>query len=463
MRITFFGAASEVTGSCFLIETGPARILVDCGMFQGSKRLERMNMVPPAIMKQKLDAVVITHGHLDHVGRLPLLAKAGYKGPIFATHGTVDIAELILKDAAKIQMDDTVRLNRKRSEEGLKPLEPLFEVEDVERVIKLFRPVGYNHWTTVADQINLQLVEAGHILGSASIDMVIGQNGGRRRVIFSGDIGQFDLPIVRDPAHLETADVVVMESTYGDRDHRSQPDTVREFRDAIVAFVKRKGKVLIPTFAVGRTQQMLFHIAEMFRDGLIRDVPVILDSPMGIAATQLYARHPEILDAGEQFLRDAGGGTGNLSTLRVTTTPLESQSLNAMEGPLIILAGAGMCNAGRILHHMRRNLSDPNTLLIIVGYQAKGSIGRLILEGADQVKLFGETVRVRATVKSIGGFSAHAGQSDLLRWLEPLARQKPRIVLVHGEPHPMSELAYAIKERFDLVPELPKLGQAVDF
>ncbi len=463
MQITLYGAAEEVTGSCYLLETNSTRLLIDCGMFQGSERLERQNRIPSNILSKKLDAVLLTHGHLDHCGRLPLLIKAGYSGPIFATEGTIDIASLIMNDSARIEEYDTDKENQKRKRNRQRLINPLFRVRDVTQVCRQFEPVNYNQWLQIAPGIQCQFVEAGHIIGSSCIELVIDADGGKKKIVFSGDLGQWNAPIVRDPARLNSADLVFMESTYGDRQHKSLKDTLAEFEDLIITTVNKKGKILIPTFAVGRAQLILYHMAAMFRDKKVPPFPIYLDSPMAIAATSLYTKHLKFMDEEARSLENSGQLRTDLATLKTCETAIESKALNAIDGPCLILAGAGMCNAGRILHHLRHCLGSPETVVIIVGYQAKGCLGRDLIEGASTVKILGETVHVRATVKGLGGFSAHAGQSDLLRWLEPMAAHHPRVVLTHGESHSINELAYQIKHRFDIECEKPKLEDVIIF
>ncbi len=463
MLVTLHGAANEVTGSCYLVETGNCRVLIDCGLFQGSKHLERLNFIPASINAKKIDAVVLTHGHLDHCGRLPLLVKAGFKGRIYGTDGTLDIARLILMDAAKVQADDTDRENRKRVKAGQKPVKPLFTAADSERVFKLFHPLPYNKWISIAEHLRIDLIEAGHILGSSSVILVGDHNGGKRRLVFSGDLGQWNIPINRDPALLDTADAVFMESTYGGRNHPTYCDTVKELTDLIKEAVGKRGKILIPTFAVGRTQQLLYHLHEMFRLGEIKPFPIYLDSPMATAATEIYSRHTELLDPDVRDFFVGNNIYASLPSLKICTTALESQALNDVEGPCLIMAGAGMCDAGRILHHLRHNLSFPNTLVLIVGYQARESFGRQLLDGVNPVKIMGQTVFVRAKIVSVEGFSAHAGQSDLLRWIEPVARLKrARLILTHGEPHQLNELKYKLQDEFGVSPEIPSIGDTLE-
>lgn len=461
MNITAYGAANEVTGSCYLLENANARLLVDCGLFQGSERLERQNIMPKNILSKKLDAVLLTHGHLDHCGRLPLLVKSGYKGPIYATQPTLEITRLILSDSAKIQADDIRRENRNREERGLAPLEPLFDMVDVENTCKLFKPIVYNEPFTLADGIQVQYVDAGHILGSANVELSITDNGTPQRLVFSGDLGPFNAPIMQDPSRIDMASIVFMESTYGDRDHQPLPDTVHEFQELIKTAVAKKGKVFIPVFAVGRAQLILFYLAEMFRQGIVAPIPIFLDSPMAIAATELYDKYPSFMDAEAQDLHSTGQLKRDLQTLKLCTTVEDSKAINSAEGPFVVLAGAGMCNAGRILHHLRHNLGNSDTFVLIVGYQAKGSLGRMLVEGQKQVKIYGETINVRATVKSLGGFSAHSGQSDLLKWLAPMAVNKPRVFLVHGEPQSINQLSFKVQEKFGLKVEVPKQGEPV--
>ncbi len=466
MRVTFHGAAREVTGSCYLLETENTRLLVDCGMFQGPKRLERLNRVPRGLTPQKVDAVLLTHGHLDHCGRLPLLSRSGYRGPIYATQGTIEIASLILYDAAHIQQSDTKRENRRRARAGLPPVKPLYEESDVDQVIRQFVPVEYDEINNIENGIKARFVEAGHILGSACIELFIKEQDQKRKFVFSGDLGQYDVPLMRDPAVIDQADVVFMESTYGNRDHRPLTDTLSEFKDILSAARGCKGKVLIPTFAVGRTQQILYYLARAFNAGEVQPMPVYLDSPMGISATNIYARHEEIMDEEAKVIIENGEIRKGNFRFRTCETLEESQMLNNIEGPCVIMAGAGMCNAGRILHHFKHNLWKENTFVIMVGYQAKGSLGRLLLDGAKKVKIFRETIAVNATVNGVGGFSAHAGQTHLLRWLGSMAQKeeghKPKVVLTHGEPQPIDDLNYKIQKSFGIDCIIPKLSETLE-
>lgn len=462
MEITAFGAALDVTGSCYLVDTGTTRILIDCGMFQGSKRIERKNYIPRSIEPRKIDAVILTHGHLDHCGRLPLLVKAGYKGPVYMTEATADIAELILKDSAHIQEEETAKENEHRAQFSMPPLEPLYTSEDVFKTCQSFYPLSYNHWKDIASGLKFQLVEAGHILGSACVELVVNQYGTKRHLVFSGDLGQWDVPIVRDPARITSADTIFMESTYGDRTHEAYDYTVEEFEELIKNAAEHKQKVLIPTFAVARAQQILYQLARMIRQKKIKALPIFLDSPMAIAATQIQSRHFGSMDEESKNLELSGQLKTDLNCLKLCQSADESKALNNVNGPCIILAGAGMCNAGRIMHHLLNNLENPDVLVIVVGFQARGSVGRLLVEGAKEVKIFGQTVRVKAEIKNLQGFSAHGDRDDLLRWLEPMAKNNPRVFLTHGESNAINELAYTIEKKFGLNCEIPKYGEAIE-
>ncbi len=463
MQITLLGAAGEVTGSAYLVQTAQARLLVDFGMFQGRTLAGSTNAVPRELAPTKLDAVVLTHAHLDHVGRLPLLAQRGFAGPVWGTPATLDLARLILDDAARLQEQDAKRTNRRRARAGLPAVKPLFEAADVGAIAARFRALAYGVDNAVAPGVSVRPYEAGHTLGSASLELGCDDGGRRKTVVFSGDLGPRNAPILRDAACLAAkADLVFLESTYGDRDHRSLADTVREFRALVVQAVGRGGKILVPTFAVGRAQQMLYHLSEMFEEGLVQPFPVYLDSPMAIEATKLYGQHPELFDEDMRRRADPRRFLKHLETVRPTVSSLESQALNAQRGPCMILAGAGMCNAGRIVHHLRHNLSHPGTVVLIVGYQSPGSLGRRLLEGARKVQIFGDRINVQATVRGLGGFSAHAGQTDLLGWLGCLAAHRPRVVLTHGEDEKgRGPLAAKVRERFGIEAERPGFGAVI--
>lgn len=464
MKITPYGAAGgEVTGSAYLVEAEESAVLVDCGLFQGGNNADARNHAPLGFDVKRLNAVVVTHGHLDHTGRLPLLLRAGYSGPIHATPATMEMTGLILRDSAKLQAQDTERQNRKRQRAGEAPVQPLYSLEDVEGLLRLLTPVPYHEPVEVAPGVRAVYVEAGHMLGSASIQLLVRENGRERSLIFSGDLGPRGAPILRDYEPFKQTDVVVMESTYGDHDHRPFKETVDEFIDIIKQAVIERGKILVPTFAVGRAQLLTTLLAWAFRQGLVRQFPVYLDSPMAIEAWKIYRGHRELFDDEMlQFMRE-GSIEHDLSSMQTSVTADDSKKINDVQGPCLVLAGAGMCTGGRILHHLKQNLWKPETHVVIVGYQAQGSLGRMLVEGVSHVKMFGEKIIVRAHVHTLGGFSAHAGQTDLLHWFESLAAGKPSVLLTHGEDKPRRELSRIIQKRHGITPRLPLLGETLEF
>jgi metallo-beta-lactamase family protein len=463
MRISIHGAAGgEVTGSAYLVETRAATVLVDFGLFQGSRSTEQLNRLPAEVAVDNLDAVVLTHGHLDHTGRLPLLTKAGFRGPIYATPATIDMADLILRDSARLQEADAARENRHREREGKPPEEPLYTTDDAEQVRPLTRSLPYDQPVEVARGIAVRMVEAGHMLGSASIEMVAEEDGRKRTVVFSGDLGPRGAPLLMDPVPFKQADVLFMESTYGDRDHRPLAETAIEAREIMRKAIEARGKILIPVFAVGRAQLLLYLLAGAFSRGTLPPFPIYLDSPMAIEATRIYGQHPELFDEEALAMQRSGELQHNLETVTMCTTTDESRALNSVEGPCLIMAGSGMCNGGRILHHLRHNLSNPTTHVLIVGYQSPGSLGRMLVEGNKTVRIFGEQIPVRASVHTLGGFSAHAGQTDLLHWFNTLAPARPRVLLTHGEDRARKALGQIIQERYQLNTEYPNLGDVTE-
>jgi metallo-beta-lactamase family protein len=463
MKITVHGAGGgEVTGSAYLLQTREANVLVDLGLFQGARKVENYNRLPKKGAFDKLDAVVLTHAHLDHTGRLPLLTRAGYQGPIYATPATIDIADLILKDAAHLQQSDVERQNRRRQRQGQPPLEPLYLQHDVERLRQLYKPLGYDEPTRLAPGITVRAAEAGHMLGSVSLEVSVEEEGKKTIVVFSGDLGPRGAPLHRDPVPFKHADVVFMESTYGDRDHRSLHETAVQTREVVQKAVQAKAKILVPVFAVGRTQLLLYLLAGAFQRGTLPPFPIYIDSPMAIEATKIYARHAELFDDEALAMQQSGELRENLETAHFCPTADDSRALNHVDGPCMIMAGAGMCTGGRILHHFRHNLSRPETTAMFVGYQGHGSLGRLIVDGKQTVTIFGEKIPVRASVHTFGGLSGHAGQSDLLRWFDSFAASRPRVFLTHGEDRGRKPLGRIIEERYGLQVAYPGLGEALE-
>ncbi len=463
MKITFLGAAGVVTGSCYLIETSQATILVDFGMFQGPANLEARNSEAPLADVGRLDAVLLTHAHLDHSGRLPLLSRRrGYQGPIYATKATIEMAEIILEDSARINAGDVERENRKRERAGQEPLEPLYEPADAARILAQMKEVAYERPFHVAPGMTARMVEAGHMLGSASIQLVVHDGDRHKVILFSGDIGPHNLPIMRTAESLEEADVVIMESTYGDRDHPPLSKTLDEGEAIVRQAVARKGKILVPAFAIGRTQQLMYHMASLFAGGTIEPFPVYVDSPMAAKATEVYADNTQLFDEEAVEMMESGRLAAGLETIKATPTVAESRAINKAPNPCMVIATSGMCNGGRILHHLRHNLWRPETTVMLVGYQAAGTLGRRLADGADNVRIFGDPIQVNAQVHQMGGLSAHAGQSDLLRWFDAVADSRPRVILTHGEARQRETLARLIAEQHGLQADLPFHGDVIE-
>ena len=461
MKIKVLGAGGgEVTGSAYLVETDKARVLVDCGIFQGGREAEAMNRFDPKDVSS-LDAVVVTHAHLDHTGRLPLLSKMGVPAPVFCTQATLELTSLILRDSAHVQEMDTMRLNRKRQRAGMKPLKPMVSLEDTEDIIGRLIALPYDQDFQVAAGVKAYFAEAGHMLGSSGIQLSIEENGLVKKVVFSGDLGPKGAPILKDFEELHTADAVFMETTYGDRDHKPLDETVNEFVSIVKAVVADKGKILIPTFAVGRAQLMISILASMFRAKLVPPFPIFLDSPMAIEASKIYFSHKELYDEELlEFIR-VKPLMDDLKSLKMCPTAEDSIAINDVPGPMMVLAGAGMCNAGRIMHHLKYNLWKPETHVIIVGYQGSGTLGRRLVDGASQVRIYGDDIAVKATIHTLGGFSAHAGQKDLLNWFSHLAPARPKLFLIHGEDRPRETLGAIIKERYGIEAAYPELNETI--
>jgi metallo-beta-lactamase family protein len=406
---------------------------------------------------------VLTHAHLDHTGRLPLLTRFDYKGPIFATPVTVALSELILKDSAYLQGEDAKRQNRRRADAGRPPVEPLYTQKDVDRLNRLYRPLRYERPTEVAPGIVVRAVEAGHVLGSASLELTVDEGGARKVVVFSGDIGPRGAPLHRDPVPFKHADLVFLESTYGDKEHPSLAETAVLAREAIKSAVAQRGRVLVPTFAIGRCQLLLYLLSGAFKRGTLEPFPIFLDSPMAIRATEIYRSHSELFDEEALAMRDSGELSANLRSVRTCQKAKDSFALAEKPGPWMVLAGAGMCTGGRIINHLQNHLSDPTTLLLMVGFQSRGSLGRALADGAKEVRIAGRKIPVAAKTHVLGGLSGHASQSDLLNWFGTLAPSRPRVILTHGEDAPRHALRAAVQQRFGLAAEAPAYREVIEF
>jgi len=440
MKITFHGAAQEVTGSCYLIECGRQRVLVDCGLIQGEREDEARNAEPFPFDPACVDAVVLSHAHLDHSGRIPLLLKAGFKGDIYTQRASRDLCRIMLKDAGFINEKDVEWENRKRQRKGLALLEPLYTVKDAQDAMHRFKGLDYDVKRKIAPGISMRLRDAGHILGSAIVELWLEEGGERRKLLFSGDLGHHGAPILRDPAVIsEPTDLVVMESTYGDRNHRSWEQTWEEIGSVIREAERGKGNILIPSFAVGRSQELLYMFAKHFEAWGLEHWQIFLDSPMAIEATEVYMKHTNLYDREAAKLWLHGDGP-LLPNLHISRTPNQSMAINTIRSGAIIIAGSGMCSGGRIRHHFKHNIWRRDTHLLMVGFQARGTLGRALVDGAKKIRLWGEEMQVNVQLHTIGGLSAHADQRGLLRWYQQIPG-RPKVALTHGEPEAIEALA----------------------
>ncbi|MBA6342579.1 MBL fold metallo-hydrolase [Colwellia sp. MB02u-10] len=447
MNIKFFGATREVTGSCYLIQVNNKNILLECGMLQGSKNHERHNHDPFPFDVAQLDAVIVSHAHLDHTGRLPMLIKEGYHGNIYTHSATADLCEIMLVDSGYIHEKEARWENKKRERKGLPLIEPLYTTEEATRTLQYFQVLSYDKELEICSGVKLTLRDAGHIVGSAIVELTLTENGESKKVVFSGDLGHKNAPILRDPFQVKYADLVIMESTYGDRLHRSWADTWQEMGDIIAHAKSSKGNILIPAFTVGRTQELLYEFKQHFDAWQLADWQIFLDSPMGIKATKVYAKHREVYDKKATDVEENHQGIFDLPNLHMSETTEYSMMINQINSGAIIIAGSGMCTGGRIKHHFKHNIWRKNAHVIIVGFQARGTLGRSLVDGTENINLWGEKVQVNAQIHTIGGFSAHADQQGLLDWYQGFENTPP-VVLVHGEEEAMSVLAQKLKHQY---------------
>ncbi len=466
MKLKFCGAAGTTTGSQHLLEVNGKRILLDCGLYQGSRKLAYdINCCFPHYDPKSIDVVILSHAHIDHSGNLPNLTSKGYSGNIYSTHATRDLCQIMLADSARIQESDIDWLNKHRKRQGLEPAVPLYTEQDAERCLRQFVTLGYDRPLPVADGVTVTFIDAGHILGSAQVLLEIDDrdDGKKKRFLFSGDVGRGGNEVLRDPVAVSDVDFLLMESTYGGREHEAPPGVGDHFAEIIRQAVKRGGKILIPAFAVERTQQLLFVLHDLFERGEIPQIPVFVDSPLAVSATEIYRLHPDAFNDEVYktlFERENPFGFEHLTLVRSVSG---SKSLNDLHGVAIIISASGMCEAGRILHHLKNNISDPKTTVLFVGYCADNTLGRRIRDREPEVPILGGRYKVRAKIEIIDSFSGHADHSELLDYFDRISGPKQRVWLVHGESDKSENLRVALADRHEGSIEIGLLGSEVEF
>ena len=457
MDIRFLGAARTVTGSCYLLTLPKVKALVDCGFVQGASDARDQNREPFAFDPRDVDFLFLTHAHLDHSGLIPRLVKEGFRGRIITTAATADLLAPMLQDSAKIQEDDAERISRRALRKGGEPVMPLYTPEDVEKVLPLIDRSTYGQIRDTGRGIRCRFIDAGHILGSGSLELWYPGQNGEKKIIFSGDIGRKGTPILNDPTLETEADYVVMESTYGDRLHKNPEDTASELAEAVTSTFQRGGNVVIPAFAIGRTQDILYLLNRLVREGRLQKLTVYIDSPLAEKATKVYLSHPELYDEEARRLI-ARGGIGDAITIRFTQSAEESMAINRIRSRAVIVAGSGMCEGGRVRHHLKHNLWRPECSIVFVGFQAKGTLGRKIVDGAKIVDIWGEEIAVKARIWTIGGFSAHGDQKELLAWLSAF-KSRPTVFVTHGEEEASLAFAGLIRTQYGLKVHVPEPGE----
>ncbi len=448
--ISFHGAAETVTGSKHLLEVNGKKILIDCGLFQGARETRAFNWEPFTFDPTELDAVIVTHAHVDHIGLLPKLVREGYKGPIYATAGTMGICKFSLPDSGRLQEEDARHHNKHRTSRH-EPALPLYTEEDAYAVLMLIRSVLYNQMVEIGAGCTIRFLPAGHILGSAMVEIYL-PNG--EKLLMGGDLGRFDTPIITDPTMVDAAEYLVVESTYGDRLH-TEEDTEARLKEVILSAVESGSTVLVPSFAIGRTQELLFAISQLQIRGEIPEFPIYLDSPMAVSATNLYQRNSEDHDIDMKAILADGIDPLHPKGMQVIRDRNASKALNQQRGPMMVIAGSGMCNGGRIQHHLKARIDDPSTVVLFVGYQATGTLGRELLEGTEFVKIFGEELEVKARIERMTSLSAHADQAEIMHWLRGFKHPPKTTFIVHGEPEPRQILAQKVRDEFGWNVETP--------
>ena len=443
MQVEFYGAAGEVTGSCHVLEVGGHRVLLDCGLIQGGRHADERNREAFPFEPRDVDAVILSHAHIDHCGRLPLLMARGFDGPVYATAASRDLCRILLADSAYLAEREARRESERR--DGVS-CAPLYTVEEARQAVGSIQTLRYDVPQEILPGVELTFRDAGHILGSACVQLRLREGDTERRLVFSGDLGQYDSPILRDPADMGRADLVIMESTYGDRLHRERDATLVELGAILRAAADDRGNVLIPAFAVGRTQEILYLFGRHFDAWGLDRWQIFLDSPLAIEASEIYWQHSELFDEEALRVRREFSGMPKLPNVHLTRTADESRAINRMTSGAIVIAGSGMCNGGRIVHHLKRNLWRPECHVIFTGFQARGTPGRAIVDRSATIRLHGEEVRVAAGIHTVGGLSAHGDQKDLLRWYDGF-EGRPPVWLVHGEPAASSAFAARLNER----------------
>ncbi len=458
MRLTFYGAAGMVTGSCYLLEAAGKRILIDCGMFQGPKEIVRLNYRKFGFDPHRISYMLLTHAHIDHCGLIPKLVRDGFRGAIIATPPTVDLATIMLEDSANVNKEETLQENRRRQREGLPPRKPLYTLEDVKTALHFFQDLEYDHEVAITDKIKVKFRNAGHILGSAIIELTVNEHGKRTKIVFTGDMGQGGTPIVKDPAIVEEADYVLIESTYGNRQHGHVATRHEKLVKEVLDTYKRGGMLMIPSFAVERTQEIIYYLHKMEKEGTLPNEAVFLDSPLAIEATHVFNANMRYFS---DKLKSEFRTPFTFKKLKFLKSIEDSQTINDYGRPCIVIAGNGMCTAGRIKYHLKHHLWNHKNTVLFVGYQAEGTLGRIIMEGAKKVKMMGVEIAVKAKVSHIDSFSSHADAEGLIRWLGKMTKKPKRVFIVHGEDASARELEMKLEKK-GFGTHVPILGETIE-
>lgn len=457
MKIKFCGASSGVTGSCHLLTTDKHKVLLDCGQFQGGKAQEAMNYEPFPFEPSEVECVILSHAHIDHCGRLPLLVKRGFTGKIYCTDATADLLDVMLKDSGYIHEKDAEWQNKRNARAGKPQIEPLYTVADSEETLKYVEPVLYDQLIEINDEMRIVFNDAGHILGSAITELWVKEGEKENKIVFSGDLGMTDRPILKDPTYIKKADCVIMETTYGNRNHGENAASIKQLIDIVVNTARRGGTIVIPSFAVGRTQELIFEFNKFYEENNeyrkdLDKLNVYVDSPMATTATEVFRKNAQVFDEETKAYILKGDNPLDFKNLKFTRSTEESQALNFDRSPKVIISASGMCEAGRIRHHLKHNLWDPKSSVVFVGYQGEGTLGRALIEGKKDITLFGEEVHVNAEIYNLEGFSGHADQNGLFTWISKFEQKPKQVFLVHGEEQSKKDFAKLIHDKLGYDP-----------